>query len=74
MECGILSGMSMTVKCGPPSSLFISRANTAGKNFATVHTFSVLKGERNEKKRKEKDNVRIFFHSLIEGMKVYLFI
>ena len=42
MECGILSSMSMTKKCGPSPSLFISRANTVGKNFATVHTF---KGE-----------------------------
>ena len=42
MECGILSSMSMTKKRGPSPSLFISRANTVGKNFATVHTF---KGE-----------------------------
>ena len=28
--------MSMTKKCGPSPSLFISRANTVGKNFASV--------------------------------------
>ena len=69
-----LSGMSMTMKCGPPSSLFISRANTVGKNFATVHTFSVWEGERNGNERKEKNNFKIFFESLIKGMKVHFFI
>ena len=39
MECGILSSMSMTLKCGPSPSLFISRAITVGKNFASVHSF-----------------------------------